>query len=675
VDGGAVTTIVRSTFTGNRSGDDGGAIELTGGTTMILEDSVFDNNYAYDRGGAMYLRGQDAVLDSNVTITGTTFQNNRAIDDGAGVHASPNVQMTIDDSDFTGNTAVSRGSAIRFSFAFDPGETSNALITNSRITGNSTDDDGAAGYVGQGFIATFDNVTIEDNVAGDGAGGFRTQAGGIMTINNSSISNNVSGNFGGAFHNIGSGTFGGSYLTVNNSTVAGNSAVNGGGAMDTTASAVTINNSTVSGNTTDGLGAGLYLELDPASANVYPQIVNSSTITGNVSQNYGGGIYVGYYTAPSINGSIVAGNSAANVANDIYETRGYFNVAFTLVGDNSGSTLVESALDANGNVIGGATNGVVDPMLGPLQDNGGPTLTHMPMAGSPVIEAGDPSIMDGTDQRGFDRVFDGNTLMDGGIVDMGSVEFGSMGSDDPSPDFDGDGDADCEDIDALQADIIAGTGDLLYDLTGDGLVDLADQTQWFADAATFNGFATPYQQADFNLDRVVDVSDFGIWNASKFTTTSAFCSGDANADGVVDVSDFGIWNSLKFTAADSALRGVNSHGVSRAEVRAMRAQSQLDDTDDMRDPIDDFQASADNDRVTEAQRDNGTHQSPFAVVASSLVAETQHVGLTVNFEAPQAQVAINLDSPATKYQQDDAADDNLRIAAVNEIFAEDSNWD
>ncbi len=61
----------------------------------------------------------------------------------------------------------------------------------------------------------------------------------------------------------------------------------------------------------------------------------------------------------------------------------------------------------------------------------------------------------------------------------------------------------------------------------------------------------PILPGDANLDGFVDGSDFGIWNANKFTSTASWCAGDFNADGVVDGSDFGIWNARKFTSADS----------------------------------------------------------------------------------------------------------------------------
>jgi hypothetical protein len=48
--------------------------------------------------------------------------------------------------------------------------------------------------------------------------------------------------------------------------------------------------------------------------------------------------------------------------------------------------------------------------------------------------------------------------------------------------------------------------------------------------------------------------DYIQWNAHKFTSTAAWCSGDFNADGVVDGLDFVLWNDNKFTSSD----GVNA---------------------------------------------------------------------------------------------------------------------
>lgn len=81
--------------------------------------------------------------------------------------------------------------------------------------------------------------------------------------------------------------------------------------------------------------------------------------------------------------------------------------------------------------INGAAPTLAGPLLGPLQNNGGPTQTHALLAGSPAIDGGDPNgcrdhlgALILTDQRGFRRTMDG--IRDGtALCDIGAVEFGS----------------------------------------------------------------------------------------------------------------------------------------------------------------------------------------------------------------------------------------------------------
>ena len=85
--------------------------------------------------------------------------------------------------------------------------------------------------------------------------------------------------------------------------------------------------------------------------------------------------------------------------------------------------------DANGNFIGTSAS-PIDPLLGPLANNGGPTQTHKLLAGSPAIQAGDPSFVGPTtDQRGagFERVLFGR-------IDMGAIEFRGPIVTNPIPD-------------------------------------------------------------------------------------------------------------------------------------------------------------------------------------------------------------------------------------------------
>lgn len=130
-------------------------------------------------------------------------------------------------------------------------------------------------------------------------------------------------------------------------------------------------------------------------------------------------------------------------------------------------------------------------------------------------------------------------------------------------DFDGNSVWDCNDVDALTAEIVSGGGDTAFDMDGDGVVDAADLAEWLVIGGANNPNETggnPFLAADANLDGTVDVSDFNIWNGAKFTSDPSFCSGDFNSDGSVDVSDFNIWNGLKFTSSNDGVAAVPEPG-------------------------------------------------------------------------------------------------------------------
>ncbi len=119
-----------------------------------------------------------------------------------------------------------------------------------------------------------------------------------------------------------------------------------------------------------------------------------------------------------------------------------------------------------------------------------------------------------------------------------------------NPDFNGDGAIDGMDIDDLVAEIVSGTSDLQFDLTGDGIVDTDDLDQWLMVAGAANlASQNPYLYGDANLDGVVDVGDFNAWNGHRFTNSAAWTLGDFNADGAIDVGDFSVWNAHKFTSS------------------------------------------------------------------------------------------------------------------------------
>ena len=115
-------------------------------------------------------------------------------------------------------------------------------------------------------------------------------------------------------------------------------------------------------------------------------------------------------------------------------------------------------------------------------------------------------------------------------------------------DFNADGIVDSLDIDRLCTEIRSASPSTDFDLNSDGILDRDDM-----DEMVLNIIGTYY--GDANLDRVVDISDFNLWNAHKFTTNDGWAEGNFNCDVVVDASDFNVWNLNKFQSANGSLIG------------------------------------------------------------------------------------------------------------------------
>jgi len=118
-------------------------------------------------------------------------------------------------------------------------------------------------------------------------------------------------------------------------------------------------------------------------------------------------------------------------------------------------------------------------------------------------------------------------------------------------DFDCDGDIDIDDVNALTlvgnltGGVSVNAGTTKFDLNGDNSINTADLDKWRADAATLNGFGSPYSLGDANLDGDVDVfqpdgnGDAQVLTSNIGTASGAvWGDGDFNADGDVDIFDF-----------------------------------------------------------------------------------------------------------------------------------------
>lgn len=249
---------------------------------------------------------------------------------------------------------------------------------------------------------------------GNGTGASSNDSGGAMinlvttttvTVNECSFSGNscstsgmIAATGGGAIRNNG-------MLIVTNCTFSGNSAGNGGAIRNDRI--LTLTNSTFSGNSASSKGGGIY---NPSALGSLT--LSNSTLSGNSADLSGGGIFIANTAPVAINNSIVAGNYATtgpDISGAI--TTGGYN----LVGNGDDSTGLVNA--SNGNQIGTAGQ-PVDPKLGTLTANGGPTPTLAFLPGSPAIDAGSNALIPvdlTTDQRAFSRI-------DNGVVDIGAFE-------------------------------------------------------------------------------------------------------------------------------------------------------------------------------------------------------------------------------------------------------------
>jgi hypothetical protein len=262
---------------------------------------------------------------------------------------------------------------------------------------------------------TISGSTISGNKSFGLGGGISNTHGGTLTINNSTVSGNTAQGL--RFRSLyssagGGGIFSDSTLTINNSTVSGNTVQaaqcpqNGtclayGGGIDA-GGPVTVNNSTISGNR--AVGVAPPYDTFGGGINGAPVTVNNSTISGN-GANHGSGISSG--GTVEIQNSILANGSGQN-CNGVVTSNAY-NVS------SDGTCNFSNSGDRNN----------TDPMLGPLQYNGGPTWTQALLPGSPAIDAGNPSgCRDSqgnlltTDQRGYPR----HDPEDTGGCDMGAYE-------------------------------------------------------------------------------------------------------------------------------------------------------------------------------------------------------------------------------------------------------------
>jgi hypothetical protein len=407
-------TINNSTISDNHSGDAGGGIDTDGaGTVIITAGTVISGNTDQNQGAGIYV---DAIqvgtvfVGAPMTMTGTVVSNNQALvsgtlgppasgGSGGGISNAGNGTMTLTNCTISDNFANGVGGGFS-----DENNQGSLVVTNCLFTGN----------------------------AASGEGGAIQEGGPSTTITNSEFRGNVSSASGGAiFAN-------GTTLTVAGSTFVGNTAATGGGAIElvttgTGANGSTITNSTIVANsalpnatlaTPIANGGGIDA---PFTFNGSVTLLND-TINANVASAGGGVSWAG------------AGGSTFTVQNTILAR----NAAFTSGPD---ANALGTFTDGGGNLIGisGAGSGntgftaastqtgtvamPLDPLLTPLNNNGGPTVgapghssplrTEALLLSSPALDKGVATGAPTVDERGFVRPDLGAAEM----PDVGAFEF------------------------------------------------------------------------------------------------------------------------------------------------------------------------------------------------------------------------------------------------------------
>ena len=480
---GGTLSIDGATISGNTANRAGGGIEDAGGTVVLTGVSVTGNSIATaapGNGGGLHSGGGD------VTVNGGLFEDNTAVE-GGGLWSNGTLAIGSDDGGptrITGNTAT--GAAADNGGGGLYAETgATVTVTGAAIDGNLAT--GASGSGGGLFVADGASISMTlGNVSGNEAnragGGAEVATGGTLTLSQVTVSGNSlpganPGN-GGGVHVGGTGA-----ATVSQSTVSGNSAAQGGGLWNSGSGTLDVSNSTVSGNSATDDGGGVYTIPGGATS------LESVTVALNSAGADGGGLAISVVTSTSVSvdNTIVGGNTAGGSGNDCF---GQFNTNGFLLVEDRGDDCV---------FFGGTGNSIFgqDPELGPLADNGGPTLTHALGEDSPAVDAGQSAFA--VDQRGEPREDNQDDLGAFESADDGNAVVACSTSSPLSFDADGDGSP----TDVMTDDFSAVTGGSFRGATGEfagvrnesGSVDVDLSTCSFV---TFDPYSEPVEEVIYS---------------------------------------------------------------------------------------------------------------------------------------------------------------------------------
>lgn len=382
VDAGAViATLNRVIVAANHDANSGGGIAISSanGSVTTLNGCRVVGNTAGGGTGASAFYGAGILLDTaaatlnvnNSRISGNVISST-PLAQGGGIYSIGELNITnslISDNMVSSQGADSSGGGIRLSRGM--ATISNTVISGNVATATLPNSNGQGGGITNSQASlVISNSIIALNEATLNAGISTSSGMATTTITDSSIRDNMAKRAGGGIGNnstvttITGSTISGNIVTDSTGTAGGLRNVSGTSAF----SGIDVFNSTISGNIA-ARGAGAYNQGTNATLNF-----NFSTIADNIAMADGGGVLQGLTGSTTLKNSIVADNAAATDpdVSGVVTSGGYNHIE-----DLAGGAFSP----AGGDVVG------VDPQLGPLANNGGTTLTHLPAASSPVIDA------------------------------------------------------------------------------------------------------------------------------------------------------------------------------------------------------------------------------------------------------------------------------------------------
>ena len=382
---GTVLTVLGSEVTQNFAAEHGGGIANTDGSVMTITNSDVTGNDAGDEGGGIYNH-----LAANAIIETSDISGNAGLGVfslGGGI-TNIDASMSIENSTVNNNTAGTGGGIYHFEDTFFTSlETFDVTVSGNEATGS----DGGGGIFARFGDVDLNLVEVDDNHAtnGDGGGLFLDPESNTMVLRQSTISNNsATGNGGGIAYFGVANSFG----NINTSVIHDNLANNGGGlyVQHPMNFQFTVSKNTFSGNEADVNGGGIYL-FGLAGSTID---LNFVTIAENDAAR-GGGIFAQGVAADYDAFHMLLSNNDASIGGAGDNCEGDIDsLGFNLLEYANGCTFNAIASDLVGTM---ATP--INPLLGPLQDNGGPTFTHSFPVNSPPHEAGSVNACSSNDQR------------------------------------------------------------------------------------------------------------------------------------------------------------------------------------------------------------------------------------------------------------------------------------